>query len=186
MMFVYDTAALGPAKSEVISGFISQIVSNLDLSSGYLHLGRVTDNCPTGGNFQLSNRLAAADFTSIGFSSYSNLIKKVRRAGFTAEYGGRNDATNAAVLFVDSEMNGSDGSALREAKELLGSSEVFVVTIGNSQTIREFSRSFRGNNYLHVDSYTDLPSAANTFLNQICYFVTLESVDYDIDYVVPV
>ncbi|XP_045215666.2 cartilage matrix protein-like [Mercenaria mercenaria] len=186
VMFVYDSAALGPTKSEAISQFIATIVSGLDLSSGFLHVGRVTDNCPTGGNFQLSNRLSAADFTSIGFSSYTNLIEKVRRAGFTSEYGGRDDASRSSILFVDSEMNGLDGRALSAAKELLKSSEVFVVAVGNSQTIRDFSQSFRGNNFLHVDSYNELPLTSNVFLNQLCYFITLNSVDYNIDYVVPV
>ncbi|XP_060559248.1 cartilage matrix protein-like [Ruditapes philippinarum] len=183
MMFVYDSSALGPKKSEAISMFIATIVSNLDISSKHLHIGRITDNCPSGGNFQLSNRLSAADFTSIGVSTFSDLINKVKRTGFSSEYGGRSDSSKSSILFIDSDMNSVDGSALRAAKDLSTSSDVFVVAIGNSPTIRDFSRTFHGNKFLHVNSYNDLPSTSNNFLNQLCYFITLNSFDYSLDYV---
>jgi hypothetical protein len=186
MMFIYDTAALGPSKAEAISQFIATVVGGLDLWSGFLHIGRITDNCPTGGNFQLSNKLTSADFTSIGFSSYSTLLKKLRRAGFTSEYGGRDDATNTAVLFIDSDMQDSDKTALNEAKALRGSTEVFIVAIGNSPTITEFSRTFRGNNYFQVDSFSDLQTSSANFLRKLCYFFSTDFQDYNIDYVVPV
>ena len=183
MIFVYDSTALGPKKSEAISMFIATVVSHLDISSKHLHIGRVTDNCPSGGNFQLSNRLSAADFTSIGVSTYSDLINKVNRTAFLPEYGGRSDATKSSILFLDSDVNGLDGSVLKAAQDLSASSDVFVVAVGNSPTIRDFARKIDSNKFLHVNTYKDLSTASDNFLNQLCYFITLNSFDYNLDYV---
>ncbi|KAL4227330.1 Trimeric coiled-coil oligomerization domain of matrilin [Mactra antiquata] len=180
LMFIYDTANFGPIKTDAISEFMTEVVSGLDMASGYLHVGRITDNCPTGGNFQLSDKLSAADFQSIQFSSYSNLIKKVNRAGFTSEHGGRDDASNAAVLFIDSDMSGLDDQALQEAQSLGNSSEVFVISIGRGPIINQFAQSFRGNNFFQVNSFSELRTSAKKFLTKLCYYFTIDYLDYDI------
>ena len=122
-MFIYDTASLGDYKSREISQFLAVVVSYLDIKSGLLQVGRVTDNCPSGENFPLSNKVSPDDFSNIRFSTYSNLIKKVRKSGFSVDNNGRVDSLTLAVLFVDSEM--TDAGALQEAKAMTTTAEVF-------------------------------------------------------------
>lgn len=185
MMFIYDTKALGVEASKVITEFLVRIASRLDLRSGHLHVGRITDNCPSGGSFQLSNKVSALDFSEIHLPTYTELLTKVRRSAFSSEYGGRSDAANVAVLFVDSEMQGFDDAFINEAAQLKTQANTFVVSIGNDQIVSKFIDNFNRNRQLHVNSYTDLNKAVDEFLSQLCDFFVFNAIDYDIDYVVP-
>lgn len=185
MMFIYDTKALGVQSSEVITRFLAKIVARLDLGGGHLRVGRITDNCPSGGSFQLSNQVSALDFSEIRLPSYTDLLRKVQRTAFSSEYGGRSDATNVAVLFVDSEMTGLDDAFINEAKQMKQSSDVFVVSIGNGNMITKLSEGFQSSLQLHVNSASDLDKAVDNFIMQLCDFFTFKSLDYHIDYVVP-
>lgn len=43
VLFAYDASSLGFRKSEVIGRFIYTLVSSLDLSTGKVNVGRITD-----------------------------------------------------------------------------------------------------------------------------------------------
>jgi len=184
-MFIYDTKALGVKSSKLITEFLAKIVERLDLRSKRLQIGRITDNCPSGGSFQLSDKVSGLDFSEIHLPSYTELLKKVRRSAFSSEYGGRSGASNMAVLFVDSEMQGLDDAFINEASQMKKQANVFTVTIGNGQLIAKFADNFKISQQLHVDSYADLDKAADEFLTQMCDFFVFDALDYDIDYVVP-
>lgn len=186
ILFIYDASAMGANASHVVSQFIAAVVTNLDIASGNLRVGRITDNCPSGGNFDLSNKLTAADFKEITVSSYSNLIKKTRTLGFNPENGGRSGATNVSVLFVNSDRDEGETKTVQEAKELIKASEVFVVAIGQSPTIKNISEAMKARNILRVDALDDLNDLAGDFVNKLCYFFSLDFNDYNIDYVIPV
>lgn len=186
MMFVYDTKALGVSASKIITEFLAKIVTRLDLSSGHLRVGRITDNCPSGGSFQLSNSVSALDFSEIRTPSYADLLKKVRRTAFSSEYGGRTNASNVAVMFIDSQMEGLDDMLLDEAKSLKNTADVMVVSIGGGDMVTKFSDNFSQSLYMHVNSYTDLDKAADDFLLKMCDYFAFKSLDYTIDYVIPV
>ncbi|XP_052796198.1 cartilage matrix protein-like isoform X2 [Mya arenaria] len=187
MMFIYDSTSMGVRTSNAISQFLSKVVSGLDLRSGNLRIGRVTDDCPTAGNIPLSSKLTPVDFSEFQLSSYSHMLQKLRRSGFTIEYGGRQGATKLAVLFIDGNMNGLDYNIINEAKLLKAkNNNVFVVTIGNGDIISKIGSEFGQGYHMHVNDYRSLENAGSEFLSQICDFFTFDSLDYNIDYVIPV
>ena len=170
IIFTYDSAALGEAKSHIVSLFISKIVNRLDLTGGFLRVGRITDNCPSGGNFDLSNRLSSADFAEIQFSSFGHLLNRVHRTGFSSEYGGKQGATPATVLFIDSDMEGLDTHTLHAAKDLAEDSELYVIAVGEGPMIDRFSNQISGSNFIQIHSYDLLSSIEKDFVAELCYF----------------
>ena len=185
LIFTYDSAALGETKSHIISEFIAEIVSNLDLRGGFLRIGRITDNCPTGANFDLSNRLTSADFAEIHFSSFGHLLKRIHRTGFSSEYGARKGSSPVTVMFVDSDMEGLDREALHAAKTLSQDSELYVIAIGYGPIIDRFSNHITGSNFIQIHSYEALTGLQKDFLTELCYFFDTDT-HTSIDHVVPV
>ena len=185
LIFTYDSAALGEVKSHKISQFIAEIVSGLDIYGGYLRIGRITDNCPTGGNFDLSGRLSSADFAEIHFSSFGHLLKRIQRTGFLVENGGRQGSSPVTILFIDSDMEGLDKHTLDAAKELSEDAETYVIAIGQGPLIDRFSNHITGSNFIQIHSYDELSSIKKDFLNELCYFFDTDT-HTKINHVIPV
>ena len=169
-MFIYDITSLGKEKSTAVSVFLSAVVSKFDLLSGYLHVGRITDNCPTDVNFQLSSKITSSDFSKIRLPTFSHMIKKVALSGFTPEYGARKDSAKVSVLFIDAEMDSLDNKALHEAKNLANNTELFVVAMGHNHIIHQFSKSFDKNHFIHLNSFRDLDGAVEKTLDKLCHY----------------
>ena len=186
VMFVYDSTSMGVKTSNAISEFLTKVVSGLDMGSGNLRIGRLTDDCPSGGNMPLSDKLSPEDFSAFTLSSYSHMLRKLRRSGFTFEYGGRSDATKIAVLFIDADMVDLDVDVLKEAKELAKTATVYVVTLGSADIVKKISGDKDFRVHMHVNPGQSLNDYSGVFLNRLCEVFSPESVDYDIDYVVPV
>ena len=169
LIFTYDSAALGEAKSHIISEFIAEIVSNLDMRGRYLRVGRFTENCPSGANLDPSNRLTGADFAELHFSSFGHLLNSIHRTIFSRGKG----SSSVTVMFVDSGMQGLDRQAIHAAKTLSQDSVLYVIAIGHGPSIDAFSaciHNVTGRNFIQIHSYDTLAGLQQAVLNELCNF----------------
>ena len=169
LMFVYDAQALGSWRSQSVSHFISKSVSEFNLATDDLRVGREIGNCPDG-NIALGSALHSTDLDEVKFPTLTEMIRRVRRGKMSEENGGRKDASKMAVLFIDSSQR-MNFVTFMEARKLKESVDFFyVVTVGhNMQTLHLTGLAGEGH-FISVKSYDELHPLADKLMTDMCDF----------------
>ena len=135
-MYVFDSFTLGQKKTNIIMDFISTIISlTFDDKDDSIHSGVLKQSSSHHHNVPLTSNsyanellLKTSSFQSKGLSV---LLRRLRHHGFRTENGGRYEAQNVAVIFVDGRL--SDYHEIQmEAKraKFRRRIELFVIAIG--------------------------------------------------------
>ena len=136
-MYVFDSFTMGQKKTNIIMDFISDMIEQTADYDGSIHSGVLMQSSSHHHNIPLtSNEYARELLLKSTFSQnkgLSDLLKNLRHHGFRTENGGRYEAHNVAVIFVDGNL--SDNHEIQmEAKrvEFRTRTELFVIAIGGS------------------------------------------------------
>jgi len=168
VIFVYDAAALGARKSQLLTSFVHDVTRSLQLSPEYLRIGRRTDNCPSVSDIELISAQENDIFVSLTFPGIQMLVRKLYDV-----FPGRLDAKNLAVLFVDESTQNIE-TATRYLKRDRNF-KVMVVAIGDTSMARIASdlASEPLSDYLvNIPTYMSLASSKYEFLQKLCYLIT--------------
>jgi hypothetical protein len=169
LMFVYDAASLGSRRSTMITELTRQIVYDLDLSNGFLRVGRMTDNCPSSTDVIMSASNNVFQLSRIEFPGYHTLVQRLNMNAFSSSFGARENAKRMAVFFVD-ENTQNLKAAVAEVRRL-HKVETFVVAIGNrrSRYLAQFASLPLDQHMIKVSAYSDLAAIRPMILEQLCY-----------------
>ena len=168
LVFVYDSSQLGMKKTRKITKFVYDVTSALDMLSGRLKAGRLTENCLTGADVYLTSQMPAMDFDQIYFPDFRRMIRKLAVVGFSPQYGARPEARKVAVLFLDDENENLKQAAAEISR--LRETHSFVITIGDIDmyTAAQFSSQPLNDYLVHIPSYKYLTTAKTTLLHKLC------------------
>lgn len=165
-MFAYDASSLGFRKSEVIGRFVYTLVSSLDLSTGKVNVGRITDNCPRYSNVPLGRNIKL--LTDLRFPGIGQLLQSMNQSFPTR----LNDAKRVGVLIVDESTTGE-----RDAIDFIKknpSFDLMVIAIGDPYTTG-FAADLASDpdfNYLvRVPKYSDLSTTFSQVLDKLCTII---------------
>ena len=155
-------------KTRKITKFVYDVTSALDMSSGRLKAGRLTENCLTGADVYLTSQMPAMDFDQIYFPDFRRMIRKLAVVGFSPQYGARPEARKVAVLFLDDENENLKQAAAEISR--LRETHSFVITIGDIDmyTAAQFSSQPLNDYLVHIPSYKYLTTAKTTLLHKLC------------------
>ncbi|KAL4222708.1 hypothetical protein ACF0H5_018749 [Mactra antiquata] len=169
LLFVFDAQALGSWRSQSISQFISESLSEFSLSAPELRVGREIENCPSG-NIALGSAFKHTDLDEVRYQTFTNMLRRVHRDRFSEENGGRVNASKMAVIFVDASQRMNYETFL-EATRLKESVDFFyVVTIGhNMQTLHLTGLAGEGK-FISVKTYEELPLLTDKLMSAMCDF----------------
>ena len=172
LVFVYDSSQLGMKKTRKITKFVYDVTTGLDMSSGRLKVGRLTENCLSGADVYLTSQQPAMDFDQIYFPDFRRMIRKLAAVGFSPQYGARRGAAKVAVLFLDDENENLKQAAAEITR--LHETHSFVITIGDIdiRTAAEFSSKPINDYLVHIPSYKYLTTAKTTLLHKLCNAMT--------------
>lgn len=165
VLFAYDASSLGFRKSEVIGRFVYTLVSSLDLSTGKVNVGRITDNCPRYSNVPLGRDTKL--FTDLQFPGIGQLLQSMNQSFPT-----RLNVKRVGVLVVDESTTGE-----RDAIDFIKknpSFDLMVIAIGDPYTTG-FAADLASDpdfNYLvRVPKYSDLSTAFSQVLDKLCTII---------------
>ncbi|KAK3582071.1 hypothetical protein CHS0354_013449 [Potamilus streckersoni] len=194
LLFTYDSVAIGSWKSQTISQFIGALVNGFE-RNGLVRVGRLTSDCQRSGNIALTQELSNVAFSKLEFTTFTHLIRKVRRHGFSVEQGGRTDARRIVVMVVDEELEDVNSEMIGEAQNLNKEAEVYVIVIGkgnNLPLVHELTMvkgEVDQGHIINVDSYQKIFSVKEELLGRLCRSKSsieitrdLPEVDNDEDY----
>ena len=171
LLFIYDAYNLGSWKTQSISQFIADSLSEFDLRSDLLRVGREIQNCPDG-NIPLGSVMNQADMASVKYFTLTDMLKRIRRNSFTVENGARNPGEEIVVLFLDQDQV-INYETFQEAKLLKSSVDVFYVVIIGNHSRAQFFADLAGEGYfLQINSYDHLPSLTTSLKNDLCEFLS--------------
>lgn len=167
LLFVFDSLALGSVRSQAISQFIEKSLSDINLATDRLRVGREIENCPTG-NIPLGSALQSTDLDEVRFHTFTDMLKRVYRVKLSSENGGRANATKMVVLFVDTsqKMNYDTFLAARALKESVD--YFYVVAVGDNMYTTRFAGLAGEENSIHVANYEELSNVSDTLQNALC------------------
>ncbi|XP_076435085.1 collagen alpha-5(VI) chain-like [Babylonia areolata] len=101
--FIFSPAALGVETTSWVTQFISHTVTNQELDSGFQY-GAVTGDCPDDEGFELKRYSDAQSIRDhlvrYDRNNLPQLVQSAARRAFTANSGGRQNATKIAVIFI--------------------------------------------------------------------------------------
>lgn len=165
VLFAYDASSLGFRKSEVIGRFVYTLVSSLDLSTGKVNVGRITDNCPRYSNVPLGRNIKL--FTDLQFPGIGQLFQSMNQSFPT-----RLNVKRVGVLIVDESTTGE-----RDAIDFIKknpSFDLMVIAIGDPYTTG-FAADLASDpdfNYLvRVPKYSDLSTTFSQVLDKLCTII---------------
>lgn len=165
VLFAYDASSLGFRKSEVIGRFVYTLVSSLDLSTGKVNVGRITDNCPRYSNVPLGRNIKL--FTDLQFPGIGQLLQSMNQSFPT-----RLNVKRVGVLIVDESTTGE-----RDAIDFIKknpSFDLMVIAIGDPYTTG-FAADLASDpdfNYLvRVPKYSDLSTTFSQVLDKLCTII---------------
>ncbi|XP_061172938.1 cartilage matrix protein-like [Saccostrea echinata] len=162
VLFAYDVSSLGFRKSEVIGRFIHTLVSSLDLSTGKVNVGRITDNCPRYSNVPLGRDTKL--FTELKFPGIGQLLKSMNKS-----FPVSSNVKRIGVLVVDESTTGE-----REAVEFIKKNnnfELMVIAIGDRQNTAfaaDLASDPDFNFLVRVPQYSDLSTSFSRVLDKLC------------------
>ncbi|KAL3866047.1 hypothetical protein ACJMK2_043388 [Sinanodonta woodiana] len=199
LLFAYDSVAIGSWKSQAVSRFIGALVNGFD-RNGLIRVGMVTSDCQRSGNIALTQELSNVAFSKLEFTTYTHLIRKVQRHGFSVKQGGRPKARRIAVMLVDEELEDVNSEMISEAQKLNKEAEIYVIVVGqanNMPLVHELTM-VKGvvdqSHIISVDLFQNILSVKGDLLRRLCRSMSFNEtirdepeVDNDgvYDYVIP-
>lgn len=140
-------------------------MSSLDLSSGKVNVGRITDNCPRYSNVPLGRDTKL--FTELKFPGIGQLLQSMKRSFPTTV-----NVKRVGVLVVDESTTGE-----REAIEFMKRNNIFdlmVIAIGdryNTGFAADLASDPDFNYLVRVPKYSDLSTAFSKVLDKLCTII---------------
>ena len=175
-MYVFDLYALGRRKSNLILDAISDLMFQTNTEQQKIKSGVLTKSCQSHHDTPLSFYGNRKEFLSKTTSSISDglsgLFRKLRRHAYQRVNGGRYDAQNVAVIFVDEAT--TDFKKLQtEAKRVkFGNKiEVFIVVIGNHHAVSRFGTLCShppSEHLIYIESFEKLNTLKSSLLPTFC------------------
>ncbi|VDI08206.1 matrilin-1-like [Mytilus galloprovincialis] len=174
MMFCFDSAATGTARSKIVYNFITEITDEFNMNDGDgIRVGIMSRNCHEHDihldDYIQKDELMGA-INSIEFQGMGPILHNMRKHGFKESHGGRTEARKIAVLFVDEETEKLDFVFQEAAEAKSQGIEVYVVSIGNVNVdvLRKIASEPVGSHVIKVSSYDDVPLLKEDFVNSVC------------------
>ncbi|CAC5389271.1 COL6A [Mytilus coruscus] len=174
MMFCFDSAATGTARSKIVYNFITEITDEFNMNDGDgIRVGIMSRNCHEHdihlNDYIQKDELMGA-INSIEFQGMGPILHNMRKHGFKESHGGRTEARKIAVLFVDEETEKLDFVFEEAAEAKSQGIEVYVVSIGNVDVnvLRKIASEPVGSHVIKVSSYDDVPLLKDDFVNSVC------------------
>ncbi|KAL3865446.1 hypothetical protein ACJMK2_042835 [Sinanodonta woodiana] len=172
VMFVYDSSELGTKKTKLITEFVDHVTKALDMNTGYLRAGRLTENCLSRADVRLTNDQRTLSHERVQFPEFRELMRKLVSSGFQRRNGARTDSKKIAVIFLDDDL-----SNMREAADeikRLRDADTFVITIGDVDPVvsQRFNSVPMDDYIVHIPSYKYLNTARTTAIHKLCKILT--------------
>ena len=175
-MYVFDAYAMGQRKSNLILDAISDMMFQTNSEKEKIKSGVLTKSCQSHHDTPLSFYGNRKEFLVKATSSISDglsgLLRKLRHHAYQRVNGGRYDAQNVAVIFVDGAA--TDFKKLQtEAKRVKFGNriEVFIVVIGNQHAVSRFgtlcSRPL-SEHLIHIESFEKLNTLKSSLMPTFC------------------
>jgi len=153
-------------------------MESFNLATDRFRVGREIENCPRG-NVALGGAMNAADFGTLHFYSFTDLLKKVHRTKFTEENGGRPNATKMVVIFVDASQQMSYDTYLA-AKDIKDKVDFFYVVSFGKGTYNKYFEDLAGPQYTLKTDYDALIGQSNSLMSTLCdFFFTSSFASFD-------
>ena len=135
-MYVFNSFTMGQKKTNIIMDFISDVIEQTSDHGDSIHSGVLMQSSSHHNIPLTSNEYAGELLLKSAFSQskgLSDLLRNLRHHGFRTENGGRYEAQNVAVIFVDGNLSDYH-ELLMEAKrvEFRSRTELFVIAIGGN------------------------------------------------------
>ena len=175
-MYVFDLYAMGQRKSNLILDAISDMMSQMNAEKEKIKSGVLTKSCLSHQDSPLSFYGDRKEFLSKATSSISEglsgLLRKLRHHAYQRVNGGRYDAQNDAVIFVDEAT--TDFKKLQtEAKRVKFGNriEVFIVVIGNQHAVSRFGTLCSNppsEHLIYIESFEKLNMLKTSLLPKFC------------------
>lgn len=172
MMFCFDSAATGSARSKILYNFITEITDEFDMEKS-MRVGIMSRNCHEHDihlDEYIEKDALVGAIHEIEFQGLSPVIHNMRKHGFKQSHGGRIEARKIAILFLDEDTEKLDfviNEAIKAKKQDI---EVYVVCVGNVdiEAVRQIASEPIGRHVIKVSSYKDVPMLREDFVNSVC------------------
>ena len=164
-MFLYDALALGTEKTSIVTKFITKVASQFDTRTGNIRIGRLLYNCLDDAYNELTSPSDTNTWGDVVLPGILDLLKRLRRTGFSREQGGRIDAKSVAVLFVDGRIHNLQD--VQTHMEMMSNVQFVTILVGGEYE-RISLRTTGSNVILTVPSYEALLDFRDRFLSHIC------------------
>lgn len=172
MMFCFDSAATGSARSKILYNFITEITDEFDMEES-MRVGIMSRNCHEHDihlDEYIEKDALVGAIHEIEFQGLSPVIQNMRKHGFKPSHGGRIEARKIVILFLDEDTEKLDfviNEAIEAKKQDI---EVYVVCVGNVDTeaVRQIASEPIGRHVIKVSSYKDVPMLKEDFVNSVC------------------
>lgn len=172
MMFCFDSAATGSARSKILYNFITEITDEFDMEKS-MRVGIMSRNCHEHDihlDEYIEKDALVGAIHEIEFQGLSPVIHNMREHGFKQSHGGRIEARKIAILFLDEDTEKLDfviNEAIKAKKQDI---EVYVVCVGNVdiEAVRQIASEPIGRHVIKVSSYKDVPMLREDFVNSVC------------------
>ena len=176
MIYVFDSYSMGQKKTNIIIDFVTEMVRLTRNKNERVKSGMIMQSCNHHQDAPLASYDDVKDFVSSVSTTQSKglsgLLKKLRHHGYKTQNGGRYEAQNVAVLFVDSSLTNYKEIQM-EAKRVKFRNriEVFLVVIGEVKSNNNFKSLCSepvSNHLVTVPDYSALSSLTSSLFSKFC------------------
>ena len=176
VMYVFDAYAMGQRKSNLILDAISVMMFQTNTEQEKIKSGVLTKSCQSHQDTPLSFYASRKEFLSKATSSISDglsgLLRKLRHHAYQRVNGGRYDAQNVAVIFVDGAKTDYKKLQTEARRVKFGNRiEVFIVVIGNQHAVGRFGTLCShplSEHLIHIESFEKLNTLKSSLLPTFC------------------
>lgn len=165
VVFVYDIAAIGNQKTQVINYFVYDAVRHFDISRRTIQVGRLTDNCPRQSNIDLTASDDLSAFHRLDFPGFYSLLRNLHSSFTWRQY-----ANQLAVLFIDENTQRID-DIIRFLRAYINH-KVLIVAIGNDTMAgKEHLLLSERHRLVRIPAYGDLIASKPKLMEKLCEMV---------------
>ena len=176
IMYVFDSYAMGQKKTNLILDSVADLIRLSNRETDSIRSGVLMKSCHNHQDVPLDFYADEKEFRTsvagIHTKGLSSLLKKLRHHAYQIQNGGRQEAQNVAVIFIDGGMTNFKEIQMEVKRvKFRNQIEVFVVLIGGERVDYQFETLCSepaANHLITVPSYTALNSLRSVLFPKFC------------------